>query len=312
MVKLHKSLLVFLVLLLAESMVVIHVEAQDDVIEAEIFPSKGTASTEILIRFNTRNATIGSVETADFFWDDSTIELNKPGVRGADGSYNYQLKVPTESPYSDVGNHTIRVYSFVSNYGSASFNFTFEITEYVPSLEYVALNATYYALLANYTDLLGNCSSLTADYSSLLVNYTTLLADHDALLNEHNSLLSDYNSLSANYNSLIANYNALSANYNSMLTNYNNLHSLYSLFLANYTSLQGYFNSLSSNYDTLRTDYDSLESNYHGLKTNYDALLGELSTTRNVTYVFIASTIILAATTVYLFQRKPKLTSKTR
>lgn len=296
----------------AVSITLIDVRAQDSLIEAEIFPSKGTAGTEILVRFSTRNASIGKVETADFFWDDATIELNKPGVQGADGSYNYQLNVPTEPPLSDVGNHTISVYSLVSNYGQVSFNFTFEITEYVPSPEYVALNATYNALLANYTDLLGNYSSLTANYTSLLTNYTTLLADHDTLLNEHNTLLSDYNSLSANYNTLIANYNALSANYNSMLSNYNNLHSLYTLFLANYTNLQGYFNSLSSNYDALRTDYDSLESNYRSLKTNYDNALGELSTTRSFMYIFIASTIALAATTVYLFQRKPKPTPRTR
>jgi len=303
--KLYKPLLAFFTLVLLASVSMRPVMAQGDSIDAAIHPTSGTANTKILIRFLTTNASIGNVEKADIFWDDVIIELNESGNQSADGSYNYYLKVPTELPLSDLGNHTIRVDSMVLNYGQVSFNFTFEITEFVPSAEYVELNATYYALLVNYGDLL-------ISYNSLLANYSNLLADHAALLNEHNNLLSNYNSLSANYNSLLADYNALSANYNSMLINYNNLHSLYSLFLANYTNLQGSYNSLSSNYNILRTDYDSLESNYHGLTTNYDTLIGELGAARNFAYVLLASTILLAATTVYFVLRKPKLTTKAR
>jgi hypothetical protein len=282
-----------------------NVRAQGNAIEAEIHPSQGIGSTDILIRFYTRNASIGNVDKADFFWDDVSIELNKAGIQSADGSYNYWLKVPSEHPLSDVGNHTIRVDSFVWNYGQVSFNFTFEITEFVPGPEYVALNATYYSILANYSDLLNH-------YASLSVNYSKLFADYNTFLSEHSSLLSNYNSLSANYNSFLANYNALSANYNSLQSNYNNLHSLYSLFLANYTSLVGNQNSLTYDYNTLRADYTSLESSYHDLKINYDSLVGEQSTSRNLNYIFIASTIILAATTVYLASSKQKPPSRTR
>ena len=301
----YRPLLAFFVLLLVASMSIRLARAQVNGIEAEILPSSGTADTSILIRFRTTNASIGNVEKADIFWDDVVIGLNNSGNQSADGSYNYFLSVPTEPPLSDVGNHTITVDSVVLNYGQVSFNFTFEITEYVPSPEYVALNSSYYALLANYSDLLGS-------YDSLSVNYSTLAAEYEALLTDHNTLLSNYNSLSANYNSLLANINALSANYNSLLINYNNLNSLYSLFLTNYTRLQGNYDSLSSNYNILRTDYDSLQSNYGGLKTNYDALLGELAFARNFGYAFVGSTIILAAIIVYLVLIKPKVTSKAR
>jgi len=303
--KLYMPLLAFLILVLLTSVSMISVVAQGDSIEATIHPTSGSANTNILIRFLTTNASIGNVEKADIFWDDVIIELNESGNQSADGSYNYYLGVPTEPPLSDLGNHTIRVDSIVLNYGQVSFNFTFEITEFVPSPEYVELNATYHALLVNYSDLVIN-------YDSLLTNYSNLLADHTALLDEHSNLLSNYNSLSANYNSLLADYNALSANYNSMMINYNNLHSLYSLFLANYTNLQGSYDSLNSNYNILRTDYNSLESNYSGLTTNYDTLIGELGATRNFVYVLVASTILLAATTVFFALRKPKLTTKAR
>lgn len=175
------------------------VRAQGDDIEAGIYPSEGTGATEILIRFYTRNASIGNVDKADLFWDGVSMGLNRAGVVGADGSYDYLLNVPSERPLSDIGNHTIMVDSFVFNYGQVRFNFTFTITEFVPSPEYVALNTTYYSLLANHTDLLNRYTSLSANYSMLLANYDTLLSGHS-------DLMSNYNSLSANYNSLLTNY----------------------------------------------------------------------------------------------------------
>lgn len=297
--KLHRPLLVLFVLLFVAGTSMRSASAQVNGIEAEIHPSSGTANTGILIRFLTTNASMGNVEKADIFWDDVSIGLNESGNQSADGSYNYLLGVPNEPPLSDAGNHTITVDSNVLNYGQVSFNFTFEITEYVPSPEYLALNATYYSLLANYSDLLSG-------YNSLLVNYSTLTTEYETLLTNQTSLLSDYNSLSANYGSLVANFNALSANYNSLLINYNNL---YNSSLTNNNNLYSLY---SSNYNLLKTDYDSLESNYSGLKTNYDTFVGELAISRNLGYVFVASTIILAAIIVYLVLIKPKTAARVR
>lgn len=280
------------------------VRAQGGDIEAGIFPSQGTSTTDIVIRFYTRNASIGNVDKADLFWDEALIGLNIEGNLSANGSYNYMLRVPSQPPLSDIGNHTVTASSLVFNYGQVSFNFTFTITEFVPNPEYIALNATYYSILANYTDLLNL-------YTELSFNYSTLLADYDTLFREHGDLLSNYNSLSANYNSLVADYNALSASLNSLLTNYNALNSLYSHFLTNYTKLVETQNSLSSNYNSLSQNYTSLESSYHDLKTSYDSTVSEQATTRSLSYIFIASTVIFAATTVYLISR-PKVPSRAR
>ena len=301
-----RAILASLILLCLVSMViVIQVGAQDDQIESEILPSQGNANTAILIRFRTKNATIGNVDKADFFWDNYTVALNREGIVGADGSYNYNLTVPSEPPLSDVGNHTIRVDSLVFNYGQVSFEFTFTIIEFVPSPEYIALNASYYSLLANYTDLLSN-------YDQLLSNFSKMSTDYAALLAEHGQLLLDYNSLSANYNSLTANYNSLSANYNSLLTDYNSLDILFSSLRTNYTSLQKSFENLTSNYGTMTQYYSTLNSSYTGLTADYDAVLDQLAFSRNLTYVLIASTIILAVTSIYLVTRKPKPFSRTR
>src|SRR4030067_3113862 len=191
-----KICMALFVLFLAASLVGIlpfsigKVRAQVVDIDAGIFPSKGTGTTDIVIRFYTRNASIGNVYKADLFWDAVLIGLNIDGNLSADGSYNYMLRVPSQPPLSDIGNHTVAVSSNVFNYGQVSFNFTFTITEFVPSPEYIVLNATYYSLLANYTNLLNR-------YTELSVNYSALLADYDTIFSEHGDLLSNYNSLSA-------------------------------------------------------------------------------------------------------------------
>jgi hypothetical protein len=298
MLKPSKTPLALFVIFCLAGMIIAQVNAQGDTFEAEMLPSQGNANTIILIRFRTLNASVGAVDKADIFWDNSTIALNQQGVLGADNSYNYDVTVPTLPPLSDVGNHTIRVDSFVFNYGQVTFNFNFTITEFIPSPEYLALNATYYSLMANYTDLLGNYSARTAEYTSLLSNYSQTVQNL-------NSLFTDFNSLTTNYNSLTANYNTLVANYLS-------LNQVSTSLQGNYTGLQSNFESLSSNYDALRQDYNSLNSSYDSLKTSYDAAIGQLAFNRNLNYILITSTIILAATTYYFATRKHKTDSKTR
>ncbi|MCJ7768832.1 hypothetical protein MUP79_10625 [Candidatus Bathyarchaeota archaeon] len=313
MFKPYRAILASLILLcLVSIVIVIQVKAQGDQIESEVLPSQGNANAVILIRFRTKNATIGNVDKADFFWDNSTVALNRQGILGADGSYNYNLTVPSETPLSDVGDHTIRVDSLVFNYGQVSFNFTFTIIEFVPSPEYIALNTSYHSLLANYTDLLTNYDLLLSNFSKMSTDYTALMAEHSQLLLDYNSLSANYNSLTANYNSLTANYNSLSANYNSLLTDYNSLDIVFSSLRTNYTSLQRSFESLSSNYGTMTQYYSTLNSSYTGLRADYDATSGQLAFSRNLTYVFIASTIILAVTSIFFATRKPNPASKPR
>ncbi|MGA2309782.1 MAG: hypothetical protein ABSG57_09590 [Candidatus Bathyarchaeia archaeon] len=57
----------------------------------------------------------------------------------------------------------------------------------------------------------------------------------------------------------------------------------------------------------------SRNSSYSGLESNYKAVVGQLDFTRNLSYVFITSTIVLAVSTVYFaIYREPKPASKTR
>lgn len=305
MFKLYKTLLLCLILLSLAGFVTTRVKAQAGEIQAEILPSEGSASTNITIRFKTTVLNVGNVDRADIFWDEVNMALNEQGILGADGSYNYQLQVPTEFPLSELGNHTIRVDSVVSNYGPANFNFTFTIIEFVPSPEYVSLNETYNSLLTNYT-------RLWSDYNQTLIAYSILLANYSTL----NSVLMNFSSLTASYNTLVSDYNTLTsylvASQNFTLTTYGGLNSAYTSLQGTYASLSSSYDALNSTYHALRNDYDSLNSSYHALRSNYDALTGDLTTSRNLVYVFAASTIALAVLSFYLFRRKVKQPGKTR
>lgn len=301
----YKTLMAIFVLTSLIGLTAMQARAQGSPIEAEILPSQGTATTIILLRFITTNASVGNVQTADIFWDDTTVALNQQGVLGADGSYNYNLTVPTEPPLSNVGNHTIRVDSSVFNYGPVSFNFTFTITEFIPSPEYLALNDTYNSLLANYTNILGNYTQLLADFNELFANYTTLLAEHNNDTLNFNTLISQYNVLNTNYNSLSANYNLLSTNYGNLTTAFVSLSS-------SFNGLQTNFQTLNTSYATLMQDYNLLNSSYAGLLTNYNSITGQLDFSRNLNYILIIITIALAITTIYLTTIKPKRNQKTR
>jgi hypothetical protein len=300
-----KSLMAIFVLICLIGFTALQASAQGGPIEAEILPSQGTGTTIIIVRFTTTNASVGNVQTADIFWDGTTIALNQQGMLGADGSYNYNLTAPTEPPLSNVGNHTIRVDSSVFNYGPVTFNFTFTITEFVPSPEYMALNATYNSLLTNYTNFLAN-------YTQLLVNFNETSTAYANLLSQASQLNLSYNTLLANYNSLIANYNSLAANYNSQEINYNSLHATFNALQTNYTSLRSSFQSLDSNYNALTQYYNALNTSYTSLTANYDAARGQLALSANINYILITSTIILAAIAIYLFIKKSKPSTKAR
>jgi len=296
----------------------------------DLYPSKGTAFTDILLEayvpINSRN---------NIFWDDVVIALD---VRRGQENFplTLNIKCPNQHPYSDLGNHTITVESFYWDgsdkvaYGYA----TFEIVEYFPCDEWLALNATYNYLLANYSDLSNDYDSLLADYNALQVDCNTLQNDYNSLLANYNNLLDSYNTLASNYDSmnssyyelknnfdslnstyhdlselfsqLQSDYTGLQGNYDSLSTNLNNLQALHSFLLANYTNLQANYDSVCSNYNTLEVNYTSLNSEYSDLKLKHDTLTSDLGFTRNLSYVFIVTTIIFIGIAVYLAIRKPK------
>lgn len=160
-----------------------------------------------------------------------------------------------------------------------------------------------YSDLGNHTIFI----EIFQDWTKFLCNFTLAFeiteylrcAEWFALNATYHNLLADYNALNASYYSLQAQHNDLTNTYQELLGDYNTK-------LANYSSLSTSYESLCDSYDTLETNYDSLQSNNNALTTSYNALAGELTSARYLGYAFIATTMILIATTVYFAARKPK------
>lgn len=70
------------------------------------------------------------------------------------------------------------------------------------------------------------------------------------------------------------------------------------------TYIQGFdLEQLQTEYNKLNATYQSLVQNYTELKSNLE---GEIGSTRNLMYVFIATTVVGSITVVVLLMRKPK------
>jgi len=74
-----------------------------------------------------------------------------------------------------------------------------------------------------------------------------------------------------------------------------------------YSDLESMYNGLASKYNSLSKEYNSTSRDLNELKATHEATVLELATTRNYMYVLAASTLALAALTVFLIalRRRP-------
>jgi predicted nuclease with TOPRIM domain len=157
------------------------------------------------------------------------------------------------------------------------FSYTF-YTTHVRTLTYTELLIGYEDLLANYSNLLTECESLLDSYNELTVSYGTLNSTYNSLLSEHTDLQANYNLLNSTYHGLQASYNSL---------------------LSSYYSLEANFNSLNQTRTTL-------ENEINNLREKTDASKIEIINTRNLTYLFIGTTIALIVLVIYIKKKRPE------
>jgi len=108
---------------------------------------------------------------------------------------------------------------------------------------------------------------------------------HRNLLGKYNKLLSDLNSLNATYMTLLTDYVSLNLTYTELLRGYN---------------------LLLMNYGNLNYTYNALLLDFTELQLHQEAVINELSTIKNLMYIFVGMAIILISTTVYFAKRKPR------
>ena len=147
----------------------------------------------------------------------------------------------------------------------------------------------YYELLDKYLGLQESFSELNDTYHRLLANVTTLQSDL-YILNKM------YLSLSKNYSFLLGDYSQLQKNIEELNVSYQTLYSLN----------QTYYD-LINNYTTLLIDYSQLKGSFEMLNNSYQEHLldyfEQIENTRNLLYIFIATTAIFIIATVYLSKR---------
>jgi hypothetical protein len=162
-----------------------------------------------------------------------------------------------------------------------------------------APNEHPYSDLGNHTIYI----EIYQDWAKYLCNFTLTFEIIELLP------CNEYLALNSTYSVLLANYSSLNASNNALQTQYNDLNNTYHELLADYYMKLANYSSLSTSYDSLSTSYDSLQSNNDKLTTSHNAIIGELGSTRNLGYVFMATTMFLLATAVYFAVRKPKITT---
>ena len=273
-------------------------------------------------------------------WTDNISVLSGERLYiGAILDQNFNVSIPSDVSPGLIYGHTYckwkvgKTYFYIPRELDDSFTVTYLKNKAYEDLQvaYSDLLNDYDALLANYSDLLDYYNSLSDDYVSLNSTYYDLLGTYDQLQSDYNSLQesfdtlnSDYGSLNFTYHDLLSMYNQLQSDHESLQENSDTLNSNYVSLNSTYYNLLGTYDQLQSDYNSLQESSDILDNNYNNLQINYDSLHAKwedlksknedskanLSTTWNLSYILMITTIIFMATTAYLAIRKPKVKPK--
>jgi parallel beta-helix repeat protein len=139
---------------------------------------------------------------------------------------------------------------------------------------------------------------LTASQIASIGVYFTYLHSSHSITIISSKLLHLYNQLLEEYSRLQSDYSSLNSTYQDLLTSYGPLLSNYSRLLERYSTLNASLQSLLQNYSGIEAEYAS-------------TLLEHSQNIQNLVYIFVATTIVFIATTVYLSTHAHKKAAKT-
>jgi len=175
-------------------------------------------------------------------------------------------------------------------------------------------NGTLYCILYVQTNQTADYSSYTfytthvrtLTYDELLIQYNESLTDYNVLFTEYGTLLESYKELNATYGTLNATYNSLLNEYSALQLDYNSLNSTYYTLQSTYDSLHISYISLEANFNSLNQTCTALENEINNLRQKTESSKIETINTRNLTYLFVATTIALIILIIYLKKKKPE------
>jgi parallel beta-helix repeat protein len=160
---------------------------------------------------------------------------------------------------------------------------------FVPEVEEIRI--AHRNLLLKYTEIHSDLEALNLTLYRLLGNITDLQGKYDSLLTTINDMQEQINSLDSACGHLQEQIDSMNSTSQISIDGLQEqVDLLNSTLQTSVSELQGLCNSLNST-----------------LTSKQEAIINELSTVRNLMCVFIATTIILIATTVHSAIRKPKI-----
>jgi parallel beta-helix repeat protein len=155
--------------------------------------------------------------------------------------------------------------------------------------KYLELQESFFELNDTYNSLLANFASLQFDLYGLNETYLALLADFAALQSDMYILNEMYSNVSNNYAILLGNYSQLQKNFEGLNISYQTLYSLNQTYYI-----------LINNYNQLKLSFDELNNSYQEHLLDYSQ---QIENTRNLLYIFVATTAIFLIVTFYLSKR---------
>jgi len=134
----------------------------------------------------------------------------------------------------------------------------------------------------------------------------------------YDRLVEDFQNLNATLYELLGNITDLKEEYDSLLTVTSDMQEQINSLNSTCNNLQTLIDDLQKQVDLLNSTQQisvdelqgQIESTNSTLTSGQDTVINELNNVRNLMYIFIATTIILIATTVYFAIRKPKTRPK--
>jgi len=94
--------------------------------------------------------------------------------------------------------------------------------------------------------------------------------------------------------------------YGELSQNFINLNQSYNELNENYSQSGGNYGNLNQNNTSLESNYENLQDNYDELVGKYNTIINELNMYKNLLYVFITTTVVSIALTIFVYFKKSK------
>jgi parallel beta-helix repeat protein len=174
---------------------------------------------------------------------------------------------------------------------------------------------THYIIDENNTDHYPLMHPFVVETEEIRVAYRNLLSQYNQMYSDLETLNSTLYGVIGNVTDLQGRYNSLNATINDLQKQVDSLNSTYDDLQMQINSVNTTCTNLSQSLTDLQEQLDSLNStlqtSINELQKQDDSINNQLNNVQNIMYVFIALTIVLLATTVYLATRKPKAKPET-